>query len=230
LERRPSYSARTRAGLRPWHSDHFTNSYRELASALGISEPLKNLRHFNATQLLAAGVDLRTTAGRLGHSDGGATTLRVYADWVPSSDRKAAEHLAADLAALRSAHPSTAALPDGDVTLEEQRIGLPRAARPIDEVLDPPPANLSGYMEVMAGLQAAIEANRLEPGDLVPTVSELADWYGVVRSTAQHAVSALGHKGLVARSGHRWTVKDHAQPVHCCHLPAARHSRRGNSR
>ncbi|HEV7789488.1 MAG TPA: hypothetical protein VGP05_10800, partial [Pseudonocardia sp.] len=48
-----------------------------MANELGIDEPLKNLRHFNATQLLAAGVDLRTTAGRLGHSDGGATTLRA---------------------------------------------------------------------------------------------------------------------------------------------------------
>jgi integrase len=62
------------AGLRPWHPDHFTHAYRALADHLGIAEPLKNLRHFNATQLLAAGVDLRTTAGRLGHTDGGTTT------------------------------------------------------------------------------------------------------------------------------------------------------------
>ena len=69
-------------GGRPWHPDHFTHAYRTLADELGIVEPLKNLRHFNATQLLAAGVDLRTTAGRLGHSDGGATTLRHYAHWT----------------------------------------------------------------------------------------------------------------------------------------------------
>jgi hypothetical protein len=62
---------------------------------------LKNLRHFNATQLLAAGVDLRTTAGRLGHSDGGATTLRVYASRTRRVAQKAAELLAADLDALR---------------------------------------------------------------------------------------------------------------------------------
>jgi integrase len=43
---------------------------------------------------LTAGVDLRTVAGRLGHSGGGATTLRVYAAWVQASDRKAAEILA----------------------------------------------------------------------------------------------------------------------------------------
>src|SRR4051794_13467251 len=39
------------------------------------------LRHYSATELLAAGVDLRTVAGRLGHGGGGATTLRVYAAW-----------------------------------------------------------------------------------------------------------------------------------------------------
>src|SRR6266545_6014471 len=36
------------------------------------------LRHYSATELLAAGVDLRTVAGRLGHSEGG-TTLAFYA-------------------------------------------------------------------------------------------------------------------------------------------------------
>jgi hypothetical protein len=58
---------------------------------------LKNLRHFSATQLLAAGVDLRTTAGRLGHGDGGATTLkgaealieRRGARWIVAEPREA---------------------------------------------------------------------------------------------------------------------------------------------
>jgi integrase len=81
-------------GLRPWHPDHFSHEFRKLADFVEIAEPLKNLRQFNATQLLSAGVDLRTTAGRLGHSDGGATTLKIYADWMPATDRKAAERLA----------------------------------------------------------------------------------------------------------------------------------------
>jgi integrase len=50
-------------------------------------------RHYSATELLTAGVDLRTVAGRLGHGGGGATTLRVYAAWVGESDRRAAEIL-----------------------------------------------------------------------------------------------------------------------------------------
>ena len=47
-----------------------------------------------ASQLLAGGFDLRDTAARLGHSGGGATTLRHYANPVPEVDRRAAAYLA----------------------------------------------------------------------------------------------------------------------------------------
>jgi integrase len=89
------------AGARPWNPDTFTHRYLRLAAEVGITTPLKNLRHFNATQLLSSGVDLRTTAGRLGHADGGATTLRFYADWIRPADQRAAEALARDLHKLR---------------------------------------------------------------------------------------------------------------------------------
>jgi len=42
-----------------------------------------------ASQLLAAGLDRRNTAARLGDSGGGATTPRHYADPVPEADRRA---------------------------------------------------------------------------------------------------------------------------------------------
>ena len=51
------------------------------------------LRHYSATELIAAGVDVRTVAGRLGHGGGGATTLRVYAAWLSESDQRAAAAL-----------------------------------------------------------------------------------------------------------------------------------------
>lgn len=51
------------------------------------------LRHYTATELITAGVDLRAVAGRLGHGGGGATSLRVYADWVTESDRHAGQIL-----------------------------------------------------------------------------------------------------------------------------------------
>jgi integrase len=65
-----------------------------MAARLGIKTHLHALRHYSATELLTAGVDLRTVAGRLGHGGGGATTFKVYAAWVAAADRKAAEILA----------------------------------------------------------------------------------------------------------------------------------------
>ena len=63
------------------------------AERLKIKTYIHALRHYSATELLTAGIDLRAVAGRLGHGGGGATTLRVYAAWVAASDRKAAEIL-----------------------------------------------------------------------------------------------------------------------------------------
>jgi integrase len=76
------------------YSPHAVSSrYREMAKRLNIDTHIHALRHYSATELLTAGIDLRTVAGRLGHGGGGATTLRVYAAWVAGSDRKAAEIL-----------------------------------------------------------------------------------------------------------------------------------------
>jgi hypothetical protein len=58
------------------------------------STRLHSLRHYSATELLAAGVDLRTVAGRLRHGSGGAITLKVYAAWVDEADRRAAATMA----------------------------------------------------------------------------------------------------------------------------------------
>jgi hypothetical protein len=49
------------------------------------------------TELIAAGVNPQTVAGRLGHSGGGATTLKVYSAWVSEADQRAATSLAARL-------------------------------------------------------------------------------------------------------------------------------------
>ncbi len=69
--------------------------YRKLALKLKLrSTRLHSLRHYSATELVAAGVDIRTVAGRLGHGSGGATTLKVYAGWVNEADRRAADTMA----------------------------------------------------------------------------------------------------------------------------------------
>jgi integrase len=77
----------------PYSPNAVTQRYKDMATRLGIKTHLHALRHYSATELLTAGVDLPTVAGRLGHGGGGATTLRVYAAWVAASDRKAAEIL-----------------------------------------------------------------------------------------------------------------------------------------
>ncbi|MGH3849369.1 MAG: site-specific integrase, partial [Pseudonocardiaceae bacterium] len=77
----------------PYSPHGVSSRYKDMANRLGIDTHIHALRHYSATELLSAGVDLRTVAGRLGHGGGGATTLRVYAAWVAASDRKAAEIL-----------------------------------------------------------------------------------------------------------------------------------------
>jgi integrase len=78
---------------RPWNPDWVTHKVSAAAAAAGVVLDIKGLRHYTASQLLAASFDLRNTAARLGHSGGGATTLRHYADPVPEVDRRAAAYL-----------------------------------------------------------------------------------------------------------------------------------------
>ena len=85
---------------RPCDPSGVTHRYARMCKELGIDSHLHALRHYSATELLSAGVDLRTVAGRLGHGGGGggATTLRVYAAWVGESDKRAAEILGSRMA------------------------------------------------------------------------------------------------------------------------------------
>jgi len=78
----------------PWNPDWATHKVAEAAAAAGVKLDIKGGRHYTASQLLAGGFDLRNTAARLGHSGGGATTVRHYADPVPEVDRRAAAYLA----------------------------------------------------------------------------------------------------------------------------------------
>ena len=82
------------AHSRPWNPDWATHKVSAAADAAGVRLDIKGGRHYTASQLLAGGFDLRNTAARLGHSGGGATTLRHYADPVPEVDRRAAAYLA----------------------------------------------------------------------------------------------------------------------------------------
>jgi integrase len=88
------------AGADAWNPDTMTHRYRRYADRIGIRSSLKELRHYSATQLLHAGVDLNTVSARLGHAEG-STTLRFYAQFTPLADRHAAGVIPAQLETLR---------------------------------------------------------------------------------------------------------------------------------
>lgn len=83
------FSHDLRANLPP-RPDAFTRAFGRLRDRLGLTVRLHDLRHAHATELLTAGVDVRTVAGRLGHASA-TTTLSIYAGWVPAADRAAAD-------------------------------------------------------------------------------------------------------------------------------------------
>jgi integrase len=87
-------------GRNPWNPDTMTHRYRRYARRVGIASSLKELRHYSATQLLEAGTDLSTVAGRLGHAEG-STTLRFYAQFTRPADQRAAAVIPSQLDALR---------------------------------------------------------------------------------------------------------------------------------
>ena len=81
-------------GSHPLHPDTITGGFRRLCDKVGLKGVrLHDLRHLHATQLLAAGVPVRTVSGRLGHANA-ATTLNVYAHFLEASDREAADVIA----------------------------------------------------------------------------------------------------------------------------------------
>ncbi len=74
----------------PFRPDNVTSFFIRVRNEVGASNVrLHDLRHFTATQLIGAGVDVRTVAGRLGHSDP-SVTLRVYSHALEARDRAAA--------------------------------------------------------------------------------------------------------------------------------------------
>jgi integrase len=78
------------SGQKPWLPDSFSHSFERVARKVNAGLRLHDLRHFAATHAIAAGIDVRTVAGRLGHADA-STTLRVYSQFVVERDRQAAE-------------------------------------------------------------------------------------------------------------------------------------------
>lgn len=84
-----------RALDQPMRRDTITHAWIRLRDAHGFDGVrLHDLRHLMASRMLAAGVDVRTVANRLGDANP-STTLRVYAHLIPEADRAAADELGA---------------------------------------------------------------------------------------------------------------------------------------
>ena len=74
----------------PIHPLTLTRRFQRTALAAGLPVPrLHDARHTAATQQLSASVPLHIVAGRLGHANA-ATTLAIYAAYLPTADRDAA--------------------------------------------------------------------------------------------------------------------------------------------
>jgi integrase len=93
-------------GARPWRPYRWTSAWRKVRDKAGIDKAVRlhDLRHFAATHLLDAGVPVKTVSGRLGHARP-ATTLNVYAQFIPSTDRTAADVMGRILTSIEIEHP-----------------------------------------------------------------------------------------------------------------------------
>ena len=82
--------SRSPIGSEPIRPDVVTKFTTRIAKAAGVDTHLHALRHFSATQAIAAGFDPVTVSGRLGHSDP-SVTLRVYSHVLEQRDRESGE-------------------------------------------------------------------------------------------------------------------------------------------
>ena len=148
--------------------DSVSQRYGDLVRRLGIQTSIHKLRHYSATELISAGVDPRTVAGRLGHGGGGTTTLRYYTAWVSESDQRAASTLAGRMPVR---------------PLPGAAVASSRAPHP--------------YERIAALLRDQVSAGALPVGSFLPGQKQLAAEHGVAVGTAHRAAGLLAAEGLV---------------------------------
>jgi integrase len=157
----------------------WSDRYERCAQRLGIDTTIKNLRHYSATELIIGGVDIRTVAGRLGHSGGGTTTLKVYAAWVAAADQ-----LASTVLLNRMPPRPSSASTGGDLALQPRKV----------------------HEQLAADLCADWVSGDLAAGTEI-TVKGLIRSHGVTNHVAYRTVIHLKNKGVLdVRNGHRSVV------------------------
>lgn len=82
----------------PYEPRAFTLEFDKVRQAAGVHKRLHDARHTAASQLLAAGVDVRTVSGLLGHASP-SITLNVYSHAIAGLKEDATERLDARLRA-----------------------------------------------------------------------------------------------------------------------------------
>lgn len=175
-------------GSRPMDITTVSRRYSRLAKRLGIETSIKNMRHYNATELIHAEHKLITVAARLGHAGGGTTTLRFYTARLSEADQ-------------RAAGPITTRMPPRPTGgAADERPHAPSLPSAIEQALQ-------SYQRIAADLRGAIDSGILRPDDPLPSEKDLARQYGVAASTAHRAVAVLVAAGVVKASrGVRATV------------------------
>ncbi|TCO58290.1 regulatory GntR family protein [Actinocrispum wychmicini] len=160
--------------------------YRRLVTRLGIHTTLHKLRHFNATELILANINIRTVASRLGHANT-SLTLNTYTAWISEADQ----------------HATTALT---------QRIPVRLTPPPRHHA---PPQQPNGiYQRIAHDLHEAITNGTYPVGSPLPTNQELAEHYHASTGTIHRAITHLAEHNLITVSrGHRATVLPHPTPV-----------------
>lgn len=153
-----------------WIPDTVTQRYARSAERLGIDTHIHEMRHYSATELIAAGVDIRTVAGRLGHAGGGTTTLRVYTAFVSEADQRASE-------ALKRRLPTRPEQP----TAAERALRNPQAP----------------YQRIASAIREGVAAGRYLPGAELPGTQVLVHEYGASANTIRRAVKLLADWAVV---------------------------------
>jgi integrase len=110
----------------PWRPDRVSGAFTALRNREKLSHIcLNDLRHFSATQLVAAGIDPRLVAGRLGHD--ASVLLRIYSHVIPARDQAAAQLLGELMQGETAASPDGS---EGKKVLESSTSDTNRSSKP----------------------------------------------------------------------------------------------------
>jgi integrase len=171
--------------------------YRTLVTHLGITTTLHKLRHYSATELILAHVDIRTVASRLGHATT-TTTLDYYTAWTSEADQRASTHLI------------------NRIPIRLTSAGATRQ-RPLPQ---PEPRPRTLYQKIADDLRDAISHGTYPADSPLPTQHQLATHYHASTGTIHRAITQLTHEHLIdVHRGQRATALPTPPPIHPATTP-----------